>query len=749
VEAGDPSRVELRVGSDDWIEATMQWELLQNIHRIRPVNKTNVDIVIAARHWPSILPPPDNVIDRSKSKSWKEEAIARLTPFVEEFGFFNPDICYLADVKINYKKGNVAENFLRKVNMLLLTYLLANQPEKVDSSSSIFFDKEKFNTNSLYSLNSGLLELNKSDVTLKAQRSKWFLLIYYYISKIHLNPKSNLTSRLISLYDQVIGTKTNDVINLSNKDQFAGIKNHFQKLYPHFQKFKIKLPHSRNNYVSGVGDLKRVAEFYTGLNDYQIFGNIDVKSLVVVEQSSVSLEPIPDGYVSVYVPTDNSELLYVGYGDDFKILSDRHGPNELLNYFGSFVSNSRTTIITNNGKDLAKKLLSCGLPRLNLIDVIINEKLIATGEVPYQTVNLKMVLDRNGFSDSLERSAVIRQLVDVWLRQQPVIGQLGLDRVFDLEQALIWVTAKIEGAGMPVDVDSMRTYQESCKRSERDYNIINDYLELIGSDGRLRDFIDQLNTKTGRFYRRLQTVKRDGPMRSFFKPRAGYKFIVADYSQQEARVMAGLANDQAALKIFHAGKDFYLEVAKELKGGSKSEYKSFRKAAKTIVLGLINGMSQYGIYEELMRSGLRQYDLDDVSRFVFQYNKLIFTDISNWQDHIIKQAQKDGYVTSRLGRRLSVTDDVNPNSILNFPVQATAADGFKLALLNLDRALEGLDARTVNILHDEVIVEAKEDIAESVAGIVKDCMESAYEEILPGVPFVVEPVIKDAWSAPI
>jgi DNA polymerase-1 len=114
------------------------------------------------------------------------------------------------------------------------------------------------------------------------------------------------------------------------------------------------------------------------------------------------------------------------------------------------------------------------------------------------------------------------------------------------------------------------------------------------------------------------------------------------------------------------------------------------------------------------------YDLDDVTGFVFQYQQIfsgIRSGIRNWQDRMIKQAAADKVVVSRLGRRLLVSDDVNHNSILNFPVQATASDGFKLASLSLDQALDGKDERIVHILHDEVIVEARQDIAEQVAGI--------------------------------
>ena len=71
----------------DWAEACMQWDLVQAIHRIRPVYKENVDIILAANSWPSMLPEPSVVIDKSQSTNWKELAIRRLEPFVEAFGF--------------------------------------------------------------------------------------------------------------------------------------------------------------------------------------------------------------------------------------------------------------------------------------------------------------------------------------------------------------------------------------------------------------------------------------------------------------------------------------------------------------------------------------------------------------------------------------------------------------------------------------------------------------------------------------
>ncbi|MFZ0945610.1 MAG: DNA polymerase [Syntrophobacteraceae bacterium] len=82
----------------------------------------------------------------------------------------------------------------------------------------------------------------------------------------------------------------------------------------------------------------------------------------------------------------------------------------------------------------------------------------------------------------------------------------------------------------------------------------------------------------------------------------------------------------------------------------------------------------------------------------------------------------------------------------NLPVQANGADGFKLALYLISRGLQGVDARIVNTLHDKIIVEAREGVADQVEAIVKESMEAALERIIPGVPFVVEIRVARAWG---
>ena len=112
--------------------------------------------------------------------------------------------------------------------------------------------------------------------------------------------------------------------------------------------------------------------------------------------------------------------------------------------------------------------------------------------------------------------------------------------------------------------------------------------------------------------------------------------------------------------------------------------------------------------------------------------------------HLQKLDEGGGEHIGKIWKELEDFRKYQDESICNHPIQGTAADGFKSALIDLDRQLIGWEAKIVHILHDEIIVEVREDIAADVAVMVKDCMEQAFAGIIPEVPFVVEPEIRDS-----
>jgi len=783
----------------EWTEACMQWDFVQSIHRIRPVHKSSVDIILAANRWPSILPEPQIVIDKSQTANWKEIAIQRLKPFVEEFGFLNQDIGFLANVYVR-SKSRIAKQFQGNMERLIHEAISLIPELEGECLTGQLFGSEEVCI-------SGYTCFKDVDVELPTdEKIKLIKALNIIKAKIYLRSK-NLYIRLVNLIlkqkDQWINT---DII-LSNPNQWSRLLIHFKGTNSHFEKFKIKLPHARGNAVDGVGNPDRVRDFYRHINYLGVVGRVDINSYRSTEACLEPVSPIPAGLVSIYIPEDE-DTAFIGWESEFRAISLKEEPSKLRARFEDIVTEADIKIVTNNGKEIAKAFLSCRLPICKIIDVVIAEKLIANGEVEYRCMNLKTVFKRYGLPEGLERSGIVHRLMDVWSQQESLIKSGRFETIFGVETRLIWVTAKIEAAGIGIDGDGLLRYydfltaklenlaaalektipvgiplndrekikehlnssyalsiakidEDSAKtipnaniravccnlldywKTERECRNVELYISLTGTDGRVYDSIDQLNTKTGRFYRSLQTVQKDGPMRSFFRAKEGYKFIMADYSQQEARIIAGLSNDKVAIDLFRAGKDIYLETAKIIVGPDADSL-WHRDLGKEIFLGLNNGRSAYSIYESLARLGFG-YDVDDVQGMILRYN-MTFSGIQNWRENIASTSLKEGFVSTELGRVLKVSKDVNVNSLYNYPVQGTAADGFKIALINLDEQLTEHDARIVHILHDEVIVETRGDIADSVMVIVKGCMEIAFREILPEVPFVVEPEIRESWG---
>ena len=154
----------------------------------------------------------------------------------------------------------------------------------------------------------------------------------------------------------------------------------------------------------------------------------------MVDQSTYAVKPIPDRFLSIYIP-DNEDTAFVEWDSEFAAIPLNLEQSCLRSCFESMPKDPQIKIVTNNGKQVAKAFRSCGLPVSEIIDVIITEKLIANGEADFHVMNLKTVLKRHGFSEGLERSIVAERLFDVWLQQEELIKFGGLEKIFDIENA--------------------------------------------------------------------------------------------------------------------------------------------------------------------------------------------------------------------------------------------------------------------------------------------------------------------------
>lgn len=232
----------------------------------------------------------------------------------------------------------------------------------------------------------------------------------------------------------------------------------------------------------------------------------------------------------------------------------------------------------------------------------------------------------------------------------------------------------------------------------------------------------------------------------FVPGKAGHKLISADYSQIELRILAHLSEDKHLREAFEHDADIHEETAMRvfdvLPGMVTPE---MRRRAKAVNFGVVYGISAFGLSRNLGISTA------EAARFIEQYFQK-YPGVKKWIDATLAQAAKDGYVKTLLNRRRYVADLTTPNQTvrkaaervaINTPVQGSAADIIKVAMIRLDKALENTKARMLLQVHDELVVEAPENEADRVAKSMQKTMEEAFEL---AVPLKVDVAIGNHWA---
>lgn len=272
--------------------------------------------------------------------------------------------------------------------------------------------------------------------------------------------------------------------------------------------------------------------------------------------------------------------------------------------------------------------------------------------------------------------------------------------------------------------------------------------------GRVHTSYHQAVTATGRLSSsdpNLQNIpirnEEGRRIRQAFIAREGYKIVAADYSQIELRIMAHLAHDEGMLKAFTEGKDIHRSTAAEIFGVSLEEVTNEqRRNAKAINFGLIYGMSEFGLSNQLGIS--RQEARSYMDAYFNRYPNVLqfMTDIKT-------KAAEQGYVETLLGRRLYLPEIKSSNGMrrkaaervaINAPMQGTAADIIKVAMIGIDKAILGDEnIKMIMQVHDELVFEVKAEMVEHYSQLIKTEMEKA---IKLHVPLIADVGVGDNWD---
>ena len=283
------------------------------------------------------------------------------------------------------------------------------------------------------------------------------------------------------------------------------------------------------------------------------------------------------------------------------------------------------------------------------------------------------------------------------------------------------------------------TYIEGIRRLLTPDNIIHtDYKQMLTTTGRLSSAEPNLQN--------IPVREEEGKsLRGLFTARDGYTLVSADYSQIELRLLTHFSGDSRMLELYRNGEDIHTRTAAEVFGVPVSEVTSkMRREAKVVNFGIIYGMSDYGLSQSLKCS------VSTARKYMETYFER-FSSIKPYFDSIVQNAKKTGYTTTLLGRVRYIPELASPNymtrqfgerAAMNMPLQGSAADIIKLAMVDVAARLKGLKSRLILQIHDELIVEADDKEVDTVKAVLKESMENC---VSLSVPLTVDIECGKSW----
>jgi DNA polymerase-1 len=270
--------------------------------------------------------------------------------------------------------------------------------------------------------------------------------------------------------------------------------------------------------------------------------------------------------------------------------------------------------------------------------------------------------------------------------------------------------------------------------------------------GRLHTTFNQAGAATGRLSSsnpNLQNIpirtEVGREIRAAFVPRPGWKLIVADYSQIELRLLAHMSKDPVLVDAFVHGEDIHTRTAAEVFGVAPLMITSEqRRNAKAVNFGIVYGQSAFGLAATL---GIGRQEAETYIKAYFER----YSGVRKWLNHTMAEVRNSGVSVNLFGRRRPIPDMNSRNfnargfaerTAVNTPLQGTAADLIKVAMIRIHEKLKGLQAKMLLQVHDELVLEAPPEEVETVRAMVKSEMESVRKF---EVPLLVETGVGDNW----
>jgi len=454
------------------------------------------------------------------------------------------------------------------------------------------------------------------------------------------------------------------------------------------------------------------------------------------------LNPLKNDYDGESIANEHLNIIIPGWKESFGKKTIREAAAERQKTAEYFMYQAYTALTA--GKAIKEKLAEAGM--LKLMDEV---------EMPLSLVLYDM--EQEGIAVKREELKSYGEALTARIEEleESIHNQAGKD--FNINSPKQLGEILFEHLQIPGGKKTKTGYSTAADVLEKlapEYPIINDILEYrgltklkstyadglavyISENGRIHTTLNQTITATGRISStepNLQNIpirmELGRLIRKVFVPRPGYVLMDADYSQIELRVLAHMSGDEELIQAYHTDQDIHRITASKVFGIPFEEVTALqRRNAKAVNFGIVYGISSFGLSQDLSIS--RKEAAEYIEQYFATYPK-----VKEYLDNLVESAKKEGYITTMYGRRRPIPELSSSNFMqrsfgervaMNSPIQGTAADIIKIAMIRVWKALKaaGLESKLILQVHDELLIEAKENEVDLVRRILTENMQNA------------------------
>lgn len=525
-------------------------------------------------------------------------------------------------------------------------------------------------------------------------------------------------------------------ISLSKEETYFIAKKWF--ITDDYLREKLVAMLSSENLTVYVTNLKRILKF-VAVSQYDFKNNVDLAIAAYL------INPLKDTYLYDDLARDymgamvSSRVELTGKDDDFQALSENEENFLKVAGFGAGIP-----------------LLSCEtiLNKLREFDEL---NLFYEIEIPLiysldRMEKVGVIAEKNALKDY---SATLGEKISVL--EQEIYQEVGKEFNINSPKQLgeiLFVDMQIKGGkktktgystsaevleGLASEHPFVKKILEYRQLAKLKSTYADGLVNYICEDGRIHGTFNQTITATGRISStepNLQNIPIRMDMgkafRKIFVPKEGFVFVDADYSQIELRILAHISGDENLIEAYKTSKDIHRSTASKVFHTPLEEVTDLQRSnAKAVNFGIVYGISAFGLAKDL---GISR---KEAGAYIDSYFET-YPKIKEFLDRIVNEGKENGYVTTMFGRRRPIPELSSSNFMqrsfgeriaMNSPIQGTAADIMKLAMIRVDRELQdrGLESRIVLQVHDELLIETKESEVDVVKEIVEKEMRHVAE----------------------